>query len=335
MGVQDLVRLVPKVELHVHLEGTLEPELAFGLAARNGIALPYADAAEMRAAYSFGDLQSFLDIYYAACSVLVTEQDFYDLTWAYLLRAHDDRVRHTEPFFDPQTHTARGVALATVLDGIGRALRDAREGLGITSRLIMCFLRDLSAEDALRTLDDALALGRGRIDGVGLDSGECGNPPEKFAAVFARAGAVGLRLVAHAGEEGPSAYITGALDTLCAERIDHGVRCLEDPALVERLVRERVCLTVCPNSNVALKVVPTMADHPLRRMLDAGLAATVNSDDPAYFGGYITDNFLGVVRALGLAKADVLQLTRNAIEGSFADEARKTELHAELDAALG
>jgi adenine deaminase len=330
---ESLIRRLPKVELHLHIEGTLEPELAFALAERNDVTLPYATAEAMRLAYRFEDLQSFLDIYYSACSVLLTEQDFYDLTWAYLVKAHRDNVRHVEPFFDPQTHTARGVPYLTVLNGIHRALIEGRSKLGITSRLIACFLRDLTAHDAMTTLDEALP--HGLIDGVGIDSGEVGNPPEKFTEVFAKARAARLHTVAHAGEEGPAAYITSALDALRVERIDHGVRCLEDPALVARLVRDKVCLTVCPKSNVALKVVPRMEDHPLARMLDAGLRVTVNSDDPAYFGGYIHDNYVAVANALQLTEPELVTLARNAIDGSFAHPVRKEELRAELDIAAG
>jgi adenosine deaminase len=333
MGHEPLIRRLPKVELHLHLEGTLEPEMAFLLAERNGVRLPYATAEAMRAAYRFTDLQSFLDIYYAACSVLRTEQDFFDLTWAYLVRADSDNVRHVEAFFDPQTHTSRGVRYADVLAGITHALQRGRDELGITSRLILCVLRDLTEHDAAITLDEALC--DDMIDGIGLDSGEIGNPPEKFAAVYRRAREAGLHAVAHAGEEGPPSYIVGALDALGAERIDHGVRSLEDPALVERLVRERVCLTVCPLSNVALRVVERLEDHPLRRMLDAGLRATVNSDDPAYFGGYIHENFAAVASALDLSEAHLIALARNAIDGSFADQKRKNELRAELELAAG
>lgn len=329
MNRDALIRALPKVELHLHLEGTLEPELAFSLAQRNGVALPYSSVSEMRAAYRFTDLQSFLDIYYASCSVLREEQDFYDLTSAYLLRAAADNVRHVEPFFDPQTHTARGVPYESVVGGIRRALEDAHREHGITSRLILCMLRDASAESAMATLDEALTC-RYPVDGIGLDSAEVGNPPSKFAEVFSRAREAGLHTVAHAGEEGPASYITDSLDLLHVERIDHGVRCLEDPALVERLVHEDVCLTVCPNSNVALRVVQRMGDHPLRRMLDAGLRVTVNADDPAYFGGYIGDNFTAVAGSLDLDTAQIMTLAANAIEGSFADETRKVELRAEL-----
>jgi adenosine deaminase len=324
-----LIALLPKVELHLHLEGTLEPEMAFEMARRNDVGLPYATAEEMRSAYRFTDLQSFLDIYYASCSVLRTQQDFYDLTRAYLDRAAADNVRHVEPFFDPQTHTTRGVSYHDVVTGIRRALEDARKRHGITSRLILCFLRHLSSEDALATLGQALDDST-PIDGVGLDSSEVGNPPSKFSEVFAWARAAGLHTVAHAGEEGPPSYIRDCLDLLGAERIDHGVRCMEDPGLVARLARKRVCLTVCPNSNVALRVVDRMADHPLRAMLEAGLAVTVNADDPAYFGGYIGDNCRAVAEALELSDVQLVALARNAIEGSFADDARKRDLLAEL-----
>jgi adenosine deaminase len=327
-----LITRLPKVELHLHVEGTLEPQVAFDLGRRHGVVLPYGSAGAMRAAYRFADLQSFLDIYYASCSVLRTEQDFYDLTRAYLKRAAADNVRHVEPFFDPQTHTARGVSYHAVVTGIRRALDEARDRGGITSRLILCVLRDLSAESALATLEEALDDGT-PIDGIGLDSGEIGNPPAKFVEVFAKARAAGLHAVAHAGEEGPASYISDSLDLLGAQRIDHGVRCLDDPGLVARLARERVCLTVCPLSNVALRVFDRMEDHPLRAMLEAGLAVTVNSDDPAYFGGYVGDNYRRVSEALDLSEAQLVALARNAIVGSFADDARKAELLAELAAA--
>jgi adenosine deaminase len=332
MRSEDMVARVPKVELHVHLEGTLEPEHAFALAQRNSVALPYASAERMRDAYHFSDLRSFLNVYYRACSVLATERDFFDLTWAYLERAASDGVRHVEPFFDPQTHLARGVSMKAVVGGISAALEEGRGSLGISSRLIMCFLRDEGAASAAEVLDVAIEVGRGRIAGVGLDSAEVGFPPGLFAEVFRRARAAGLHRVAHAGEEGPASYITDALDTLGAERIDHGVRCLDDSDLVRRLVRDRVCLTVCPKSNVSLMVVDRMEDHPLRRMLEAGLAVCVNSDDPAYFGGYIADNYRAVCGALDLEPDEVVTLARNAIEGSFADEARKEELRRELAA---
>jgi adenine deaminase len=312
------VRALPKAELHLHLEGTLEPELMFELADRNGIALPYADVDAVRAAYVFADLQSFLDVYYAGCSVLRTADDFHDLTLAYARRAVADGVRHAEVFFDPQTHTARDVPFAAVVDGITAGLASAARELGLTSRLILCFLRHLSADDAMDTLDAALAH-RDHITAVGLDSSEVGHPPSKFAAVFARAREEGFRVVAHAGEEGPPGYIVEALDLLGAERIDHGVRCLEDEALVARLVREQVPLTVCPLSNVRLRVVPTLAAHPLKRMLDAGLAVSVHSDDPAYFGGYVGANFAETVAALDLDDAAVVRLAENSFRAAFID----------------
>ena len=330
---ESLIRALPKAELHVHLEGTFEPELMFAIAARNRIALPYRSVDEVRAAYRFTNLQSFLDIYYAAARVLRTEQDFYDLTWAYLHRMHGERVRHVEPFFDPQTHTERGVPIGTVLDGITRALEDARDQLGLSSALILCFLRHLPADAAMRTLEAALPF-RDRLAGVGLDSAEAGHPPADFAAVFERARGEGLRAVAHAGEEGPPEYIRQALDVLKVSRIDHGVRCLEDPRLVDRLVAERVPLTVCPLSNVKLRVVPALADHPIARMLERGLNVSLHSDDPAYFGGYITDNYLAVARALGLAPGAIATLARNAIESTFLDEAGRQKLLAELAAVV-
>jgi len=322
---------LPKAELHLHIEGTLEPDLMFELARRNGVSLPYADADAVRRAYRFSNLQSFLDVYYRACSVLIHEQDFYELTTAYLTRARSQGVRHVEIFFDPQTHTARGVRFETVVGGIARALTEARQ-LGITSHLIMCFLRDLPVEDAMTTLEQSLAH-RDVIFGVGLDSAEVGNPPQKFRYVFEQAAAAGLRVVAHAGEEGPPDYIWQALDVLGAERIDHGVRCLEDRRLVARLEADRVPLTVCPFSNVRLKVVETLEQHPLAKMLDHGLCATVNSDDPAYFGGYVGENLAGVADALQLDEPALVQLARNSFEAAFLDDAARARHLAELDAA--
>jgi adenosine deaminase len=323
---------LPKAELHLHIEGTLEPELMFELARRNGVRLPYADAAAVRRAYSFSNLQSFLDVYYRACSVLIHERDFYELTTAYLTRARAQGVRHVEIFFDPQTHTARGVPFETVVGGIDRALTEARQ-TGITSHLIMCFLRDLSVDDAIVTLEQALAH-PDVIFGVGLDSAEAGNPPSKFRDVFERASAAGFRAVAHAGEEGPPDYIWQALDVLGAERIDHGVRCLEDRGLVQRLGADRTPLTVCPFSNVKLRVVDTLEQHPLAVMLEHGLCATVNSDDPAYFGGYVGENLAGVAKALRLEDAALVQLARNSFEASFLDDAARAGYLAELDAAV-
>jgi adenosine deaminase len=320
---------LPKAELHLHIEGTLEPELMFELGRRNRIDLPYANADAVRRAYSFSNLQSFLDLYYRACSVLVHERDFYELTAAYLTRARDQGVRHVEIFFDPQTHTARGIGLETVVGGISRALDEARQR-GITSHLIMCFLRDLPADDAMATLEQALAH-REAIFGVGLDSAEVDHPPQKFRDVFDRARDAGFRAVAHAGEEGPPEYIWQALDILGAERIDHGVRCLEDRSLVHRLEADRIPLTVCPFSNVKLRVIDTLEQHPLAKMLDEGLRATVNSDDPAYFGGYVGDNLAGVAEALRLDDDAVIQLARNSFEASFLDDTTRALYLAELD----
>ena len=329
--MEDFIRGMPKVELHVHIEGTLEPELLFSLAERNSVNLPFNSIEEVRAAYDFTDLQSFLDLYYAGANVLLEERDFYDLTWAYLTRAHADNVRHTEIFFDPQTHTGRGVPFETVIDGIHRALMDAESKLGMSTGLILCFLRHLSAEAGMETLEQALPY-KDRIVGVGLDSSEVGHPPSKYAAVFERARAEGFRVVAHAGEEGPPEYIREALDVLAVERIDHGVTSVKDPELVARLRSEAVPLTVCPLSNVRLKVVETMADHPLGKLLEEGVVATVNSDDPSYFGGYMTDNFLAVHEGLGLTREQFVTLASNAITASFADEDRKIALRDELDA---
>ena len=322
---------LPKAELHLHIEGTLEPELMFELARRNGVRLPYPNAEAVRRAYRFDNLQSFLDVYYRACSVLIHERDFYELTTAYLVRARAQGVRHVEIFFDPQTHTARGVKLDTVVRGIGRALTDARKR-GMTSHLIMCFLRDLTVDDAMATLEQALAH-RDVIFGVGLDSAEVGHPPQKFRDVFDRAISAGFRAVAHAGEEGPPEYIWQALDVLGAERIDHGVRCLEDRSLVQRLATDRIPLTVCPFSNVKLRVVETLEQHPLQKMLEHGLCATVNSDDPAYFGGYVGENLAGVAEALRLDDATLVQLARNSFEASFLDDEARARHLAELDAA--
>ncbi|MFF2040459.1 adenosine deaminase [Kitasatospora sp. NPDC058170] len=322
---------LPKAELHLHIEGTLEPELAFALAARNGITLPYADTEELRRAYSFSDLQSFLDLYYALMAVLRTEEDFADLADAYLARAAEQGVRHAEIFFDPQAHTARGVPLGTVVDGLTRALARSEERYGISTQLIMCFLRDESAESALETFEAARPY-FDRIAGIGLDSAEVGNPPAKFREVYRRAAAAGLRRVAHAGEEGPAAYITEALDVLGVERIDHGLRCLEDEQLVARLVREQIPLTLCPLSNVRLRCIDTLADHPLRTMLDAGLLVTVNSDDPAYFGGYVDDNFRAVQQAMALDEPTLRLLAANSFRAAFLDEPRRARLLAEVAA---
>ncbi|MFD0418423.1 adenosine deaminase [Streptomyces sp. NPDC127108] len=327
---------LPKAELHLHIEGTLEPELAFALAARNGVTLPYADTEELRKAYLFDDLQSFLDLYYGLMAVLRTEADFEELADAYLARAAAQGVRHAEIFFDPQAHTARGIPFATVVEGLGRALDRSEERHGVSTRLIMCFLRDQSAESALATLEEARPHLH-RITGVGLDSAEVGHPPSKFAAVYEAAGALGLRKVAHAGEEGPAAYVREALDVLGVERIDHGLRCMEDPDLVERLVRERVPLTLCPLSNVRLRAVDILEEHPLPRMMAAGLLCTVNSDDPAYFGGYVDDTFHAVHEALGIDQEGLRELARNSFEAAFLDggpeeEALRARYLAEVEA---
>jgi len=322
---EQLVRRLPKVELHLHIEGTLEPEMMFSLAARHGIQLPYASVEAVRAAYAFRDLQSFLDLYYAGCAVLRDRSDFYALAMAYFTRAHADNVVHAELFFDPQTHTARGIAMEVVIGGLRDAMEDAHRRYGITSQLILCFLRHLSEADALATLDAALPF-RSELVGVGLDSGERGNPPSKFQRVFARARALGLRPVAHAGEEGPASYVREALDLLHVERVDHGVRCEEDPALVERLVRERIPLTVCPLSNLKLCVVPDLREHNFARLLRRGVAVTINSDDPAYFGGYLADNYRATAAALDLTPAELVAVAENAARASFLPATAKAAL---------
>ncbi len=331
----ELLRAMPKAELHIHIEGSLEPELIFELAKRNGVALDYPDVEALRAAYAFTDLQSFLDIYYAGASVLIEERDFADMAYAYLQRAAADHVIHAEIFFDPQTHTARGIDLGTVIRGLAQACARGERELGITGRLILCFLRHLDEADALATFDAALPY-REHFIGVGLDSSERGHPPEKFERVFARARAEGLRCVAHAGEEGPPEYIRNALDVLHAERIDHGVRCVEEPALVERLAREGIALTVCPLSNLKLCVVGTLAEHNLAELLAAGLKATVNSDDPAYFGGYINQNFVEAFAALpALGAREAYALARNSFEASFVGVAERSAMIGRLDSMFG
>jgi len=326
-----LLREMPKAELHIHIEGSLEPELIFALAARNGVTLPYASVEALRAAYAFTDLQSFLDIYYAGASVLLKEEDFFDMAMAYFERAAADHVVRAELFFDPQTHTDRGVPIKTVIDGLARACAAAQRELGVSGALILCFLRHLSEDAAFATLEQALPH-REHFIGVGLDSSERGHPPEKFARVFARCRELGLHLVAHAGEEGPPAYVWSALDVLQVERIDHGVRSIEDPALLQRLAATRMPLTVCPLSNVKLCVYPTMAQHQLPALLDAGLCATVNSDDPAYFGGYMNQNFVETFAALPqLTAQHAYQLARNSFEASFVDAASKQAWTDSLD----
>ena len=327
---QQFIQEMPKVELHLHIEGSLEPELMFALGQRNNVDLPFANVDEVRAAYDFSNLQDFLDIYYQGMSVLQKEQDFYDLTWAYLEKVAAQNVMHTEIFFDPQGHTERGIAFETVLDGITRALKDAEDKLGVTSQLIMCFLRHLSEEDAEKTLEQALPY-KDRIVGVGLDSSEVGHPPSKFKNVFAKAREEGFLIVAHAGEEGPPEYVYEALDVLKIDRVDHGNRALENDDLVARLVDEKMALTVCPLSNLKLCVVKDMKDHPLKKMLDLGLKATVNSDDPAYFGGYMNENFTAVCDALDLSEDDLIILTRNSIDASFINDDQKAALNQRLD----
>ena len=331
--MQAFLNNLPKVELHLHLEGSLEPELMFELARRNNISLSYASVEEVRAAYEFSDLQSFLDIYYAGAGVLQTEQDFYDLTTAYLKKCHEQNVIHVEPFFDPQTHTDRGIAFQTVIDGIWHALEDGQKQLGISFRLIMCFLRHLSEAAAFETLEQALPW-KDRIIAVGLDSSEVGHPPEKFARVFARAREEGMLAVAHAGEEGPAVNVSDSLDLLKITRVDHGVRAIEDDALAERLVAARTPLTVCPLSNIKLRVFDTMADHNLRQLLQRGLCVTVNSDDPAYFGGYMNENFLAVQDGLKLTREEWETISRNSIEATFLPESEKQRLFEILDQYL-
>jgi adenosine deaminase len=320
--VEAFVRGIPKAELHVHIEGTLEPDMAFSLARKHGVRLPFPSVEALRQAYRFHNLQSFLDIYYQGASVLRDEEDFHALTWAYLQRAKRDGVVHVEIFFDPQTHTDRGIPFETVLNGIGRALEEAGRELGLSSFLILCFLRHLSADAAMKTLETALPY-KDRIRAVGLDSSELGHPPSKFSKVFERAREEGFLAVAHAGEEGPTGYIHEALDTLEVSRIDHGVGCEQDPDLCRRLAAEQMPLTVCPLSNIKLGVFPRMEDHNLKRLLDAGLCVTVNSDDPAYFGGYILENYLAAQRALGLTRTDLTRLARNSITASFLPQEAK------------
>nr|WP_174506178.1 adenosine deaminase [Acinetobacter sp. Marseille-Q1620] len=322
MNNSELIRVLPKAELHVHIEGTFEPELMFEIAQRNKIDIPYKSIDEVKQAYNFHNLQSFLDIYYAGANVLVYEQDFYDLAWAYFIKCQQDNVVHTEIFFDPQTHTDRGVAFETVLNGLKKACVDAQEKFGITSHLIMCFLRHLSEEAAMQTLEQALPF-KDQIIGVGLDSSELGHPPSKFERVFAKAREAGFLIVAHAGEEGPAEYVWEALDLLKVNRIDHGVRSEDDPKLLERLVLEKMPLTVCPLSNLKLCVIDDMADHNIHRLLKQGVKVTVNSDDPAYFGGYMNDNFHAIEQALHLSQDELKQLAINSFEASFITESEK------------
>ena len=322
MNQLELIRALPKAELHVHIEGTFEPELMFAIAQRNNIAIPYQSVEEVKEAYNFHNLQSFLDIYYAGANVLVHEQDFYDLAWAYFEKCAEDQVVHTEMFFDPQTHTDRGIAFATVINGLQRACDDAQSKLGISSRLIMCFLRHLSEEAAFATLEQALPY-KEQIIAVGLDSSEVGHPPAKFARVFAKAREYGFLVVAHAGEEGPPEYIWEALDLLKVNRIDHGVRSEEDPALMQRLIQDEMPLTVCPLSNLKLCVVQDMRQHNIRRLLQQGVKVTVNSDDPSYFGVYMNDNFIAITEALDLNADELKQLAINSFEASSLPAAQK------------
>ncbi|GHB03865.1 adenine deaminase [Algimonas arctica] len=327
--LHEFIKSLPKAELHLHIEGSLEPEQMFEMARRNGIALPYSTVDDIRTAYAFGNLQEFLDLYYAGMSVLQTRQDFYDLTYAYLQRIHADNCRHVEIFFDAQAHTERGIAFADVIEGILNALEQGEADFGITSHLILSFLRHLSEEDAFKTLEQAEPY-YDRLLGVGLDSSEMGHPPSKFERVFAKSNALGLKLFAHAGEEGPPIYVYEALDILKVDRIDHGNRSLEDDALVNRLVSEGMTLTVCPLSNLKLCVVDDLKNHPLKTMLDLGLAVTVNSDDPSYFGGYINDNYIRIADALDLSKDDIVKLVKNGFDGAYMSDARKCEVMEEL-----
>ncbi len=328
--LERFIERVPKAELHIHIEGSLEPELMFELAARNDLKLPFESVGEARDAYDFSDLQSFLRLYYQGLRVLLTERDFYDLTWAYLNKAHSQNVRYSEMFFDPQAHTARGIAFGTVISGVHGAMLDANKRLGIGSKLVMCFLRDLSEDAAMDTLRQALPF-KNRIVAVGLDSSEVGNPPEKFTRVFDQARREGFLTVAHAGEEGPHEYIRQALDKLKVSRIDHGVRCIEDEDLTRRLAADGIPLTVCPLSNVKLRVFDSIENHNLKKLLDRGLCVTVNSDDPAYFGGYLTENFLAVHKALKLELHDIARLVRNSFQAAFLSADEKQSLLAELD----
>ena len=330
-NMENFIHGLPKAELHIHIEGALEPELMFEIALKNGIRLPFESVADARRAYNFTDLQSFLEIYYQGAQVLLDEDDFYRMTWSYLQKAAEQNVRHTEVFFDPQTHTARGIKFETVVQGIYRALEDAGRQLNLSSKLIMCFLRDLSAAEAMEILKQAVPF-KNLITAVGLDSSELGFPPDKFKAVFDLARRKGFKAVAHAGEEGPPEYIWQALKLLKAERIDHGIRCVEDAALVEYLVKKQIQLTVCPLSNVKLRVFDDMKQHNFKQLLDLGLYVTVNSDDPAYFGGYIEENFQALHTALGLDYQDMDQLARNAFQASFLASADKKKYLDELDA---
>ena len=329
----DFIKRLPKAELHLHIEGSLEPELMFKLAKKNTIQIPYNTIEDVRAAYNFTNLQSFLDIYYAGANVLISKQDFYDLTWAYILKCIEDNIIHTEIFFDPQSHTSRGISFETVITGIKEALDDAKEKYGITSCIIMCFLRHLSQEDALETLNQALSF-KADIIGVGLDSSELGNPPSKFEEVFKKAKEQGFKLVAHAGEEADVSYIYEALDLLDIQRIDHGVQSIKSAELMKRLKEEQIPLTVCPNSNIELKVFKNYKEHNIKKLLDYGLNVTVNSDDPAYFKGYLNQNFINLYENLELTKEDIIALVKNSFNSSFIDEKLKKEYILKVEKSI-
>lgn len=331
--MKKFIQLLPKAELHLHIEGSLEPEMMFELANKNNIQIPYKNIEDVRKAYNFTNLQSFLDIYYAGANVLITKQDFYDLTWAYILKCVEDNVIHTEIFFDPQTHTLRGIAFKTVITGITEALTDAKEKFGITSAVIMCFLRHLSQEDAFKTLDEAL-LFKDFIIGIGLDSSELGNPPSKFEAVFKKAKEQGFKLVAHAGEEADVSYIFEALDLLDIQRIDHGVQAINSSELMKRLKDKQIPLTVCPNSNIELKVFDNYKEHNIKELLDYGLNVTVNSDDPAYFKGYLNQNFINLYENLNLSKEDIIKLIKNSFNSSFINDELKENYLKRVDDLL-
>ena len=329
-SLEEFIKGIPKAELHLHIEGTFEPELMLKIAKRNNIKSKYKSVDELKKAYAFSNLQDFLDIYYEGASVLIKEQDFYDMTWAYLEKAHSQNVIHTEIFFDPQTHTDRGIKFGTVIQGISRALKDGQNKLGISSRLIMCFLRHLDEAAALKTLKEALNY-KDLITAVGLDSSEVGHPPSKFQKVFARARAEGFLTVAHAGEEGPAEYVWEALNLLKVSRVDHGNHSLDDGKLVQELVSRKMPLTICPLSNLKLKVVDDLKRHPLRRMLEKELLVTINSDDPAYFGGYVNENYLAISRALDLSKEDIVKLAKNSFNASFLDEEKKQQMITKVE----
>lgn len=331
MSIEEYIKKIPKAELHIHIEGSFEPELMFEIAKRNGVAIKYNSVEELKAAYKFNNLQEFLDIYYAGASVLLEEQDFYDLTWAYFEKIHAENVVHAEIFFDPQTHTNRGVAFETIINGIDRALQDAESKLGITSKLIMSFLRHLNEESAFKTLNECHQF-RNKIAAVGLDSSELGNPPSKFQRVFAKAKERGFLTVAHAGEEGPSDYVWEALSLLKVSRVDHGNNSLSDSRLTRRLATDKIALTVCPLSNLALKVVDNLENHPLKTMMDKRIMATINSDDPAYFGGYINENYIQIAKALNLSQEDILTLVKNSFNASFLTKEEKASHIENLEA---